>query len=266
MIFQSLHFLLLSAFVISNTFVFAQTLEKITFGVGGNIVYTTSFNSAKGDDQIIGTQQTFRQYADSVRKYEHGRFTSGISVWGTYAIKQKLYIQSGITYINMGFSRTQSNIRFRDRMFPGMGASGRLEELSSSEKSVEYRYRYHYLQIPILINAGLYKARDASKALYLTGGISGNILLKHDMKAVLNQFVIEGKDIFNFDSTGYEGRRLGINILAGVRFETRDADKQRFYIQPQIGFSPFSVSRSPISVMPLYIQISTGLIFTTPKR
>jgi hypothetical protein len=246
-----------------TTILFAQSVDKIKFGIGGNLVYTNSINSSNSDAIVPGTFKTYAKYADSVAQYEKGRYTAGISAWVAYSVSQKLSIQTGLSYLDVGFTRVQSNIQYTDSLFRPLG---RIEELTLTDKTAEYRYRYHYLHIPIMANYSLYSNRNGNHSIFLVGGMAMNVLLKHDMKAVLDQFVIDGEFVHRFDSTGYDGRRLGLNMMAGVRYEFKDEDKQRFFIQPNFGFSPISVTNIPIRVIPVFFQLSGGIIFAPSTR
>lgn len=256
------YFLLLWALIFTQT-LFAQSVEKLKFGFGGNLVYANSLNSSRSNDIVPGTFISYKAYADSVAKLEDGRYSAGVSAWVAYSITQKLSIQTGLSYLDVGFTRVQSNIAYSDSLFRPLG---RVIELSNTDKSAEYRYRYHYLQIPVLANYHLYSNRNGNHAIYLVGGLGLNILLRHDMKAVLNQFVVDGEFVHRFDSTGYDGRRIGLNIMAGVRYEFKDEDKQKFFIQPNFGFSPIGITNTPIRVLPVFIQLTGGIIFAPSTR
>jgi hypothetical protein len=241
----------------------AQSVEKLKFGIGGNLVYANSINSSNSNSVVPGTSKTYKAYADSVAQFEEGRYSAGISAWVAYSVSQKLSIQSGISYLDIGFTRVQSDINVGDRLY---GSLGIVMDLSNVERSVEYRYRYHYLHIPMLVNYNLYSNRNGNHSILLIGGFGMNILLKHDMKAVLDQFSVDGEFVHRFDSTGYEGRRIGMNIMAGVRYEFRDEDKQKFFIQPNFGFSPMSITNTPIRVLPVFFQLTGGIIIAPSTR
>lgn len=241
---------------------FAQSLQKIKIGGSVHANYAMSINSSSSGQALnIYTPQTFSSYADSVRKMETGRLTFGISAMGTYAFNSKWELMAGLSYINIGFQRQQRNIGFGDRLHPGIG-TGKLTEFSNTEKEIDYHYRYQYLQIPVLFNYQIYKADDLAQNYKLTMGISPAILLNHDIKANLRQFVVDNEERFVLDSTGYEGSILSLTINAGLYYDYK-IDKQKvLYIQPLVSYSPFSVSSSPVSANPLFIQLHVGLLFS----
>jgi hypothetical protein len=241
---------------------FGQSLQKIKVGgsIHGN--YAMSINGSSSNQALnIYTPNTFSQYADSVNKMETGRLTFGISAMGTYAFNKNWELMAGLSYINIGFQRQQRNIGFGDRLHPGIG-NGKVTEFSNTEKEVDYHYRYQYIQIPILFNYQLYKSTDFTKNVKLSMGLSPAILINHDIKANLRQFVVDNEERFVIDSTGYEGSILGLTLNGGLYVDYKIDKLKVLYVQPMLSFSPFSVSSSPISANPLFIQLHVGLLFS----
>jgi hypothetical protein len=254
-----MRFLLL--LLLSPNIIYAQTQEKILIGGGAHITFSNAINTSTDKNLVPGKPYTYVQYSESVKQYQSGRVTLGFSAQFQYALSKKRSIQTGLTYLDIGFQRKQEGINFKDSTYPGMG-TGRVEELSGSTKSITYNYRYQYLQIPILVNFIVSQTRDLKYTHRISAGFSTNILLNHDIKAKLDEFVVDGEEVFKFDSTGYEAARFGFNLLFGYKLDIKGEDKQLYYIQPMIGISPISVSTTPLESYPIFLQLNVGMLFS----
>jgi len=244
--------------LITNTSVFSQNFTKYSIGatISGVVTNTMDFSSS---NKIVKGNQTFSQYNDSVSSYKSYRTSIGATLWAHMLINKVWSVQAGIGYIDVGFQRNQTNIQYLDPLFPGIGSKGRLLEKSNSSKSIDYNYRYQYLTIPILFNYDVYASKDFFYKLSITGGVGLNFLMHHDIKANLYQFVVEGKDVYNLDSTGYEGRRLALSMMLGAKGEYRMDKKTIFYIMPVFGLYPIPVTKTEISTLPYYLQLNIGI-------
>jgi hypothetical protein len=239
----------------------AQSQEKMQFGVGAHLIYSSAINSSTDNVNVPGKPYSYSSYSDSINAYQDGRFTLGLSAQLHYALNKKWSIQTGLTYLDIGFDRKQSSINFKDSTYPGMG-TGRIEELSGSTKSITYSYRFQYLQIPLLVNYIVSQTRDLKFTHRISAGFSVNILLNHDIKAKLDEFVVDGEDVFKFDSTGYSAKGFGFNLLFGYKLDLKGADKQIYYIQPVLGISPISVTTAPLKSNPIFLQLNMGMLFS----
>lgn len=239
----------------------SQSQEKMQIGGGACLIYSSAINSSTNNDNVPGKTYSYSSYIDSINAYQDGRFTLGVSAKFHYALNKKWSIQTGLAYLNIGFNRMQSGINFKDSTYPGMG-TGRVEELSGSAKSITYSYRFQYLQIPLLANYIVKQTRDLKFTHRISAGFSANILLNHDIKAKLDEFVVDGEEVFKFDSTGYSAKEFGFNLLFGYKLDIKGADKQIYFIQPMLGISPISVSIAPLKSFPIFLQLNVGMLFS----
>lgn len=240
----------------------AQSRDKLTLGGGVMPLATWSFNTSSSNDPVKkGGTQTFKQYADSVSAHETYRYSFAIGVVGNYLLNQKWSVQFGLSYLDIGFQRQQKDIQFMDYTHPGIG-KGRILDLTSAKRSIDYNYRYQYLQIPAMMNYTFKQSRDYRWLFQVSSGVGVNVLLKHQMTAVLNQFTEDGESEFDIDSTGYEGYRMAVNVFVGAKAEYRYEKKTTLFIQPLLGFYPVSVSASPVNVFPFFFGINLGAVYT----
>lgn len=237
----------------------AQSFTR--FSISGSVHGSvTGCINTSSSNEILSGNQTYAAYVDSTGAFESPRLTIGAAVWAHKFITKRWGIQAGIAYEDVGFDRKQSDIKYLDPLYPGMG-KGKLLELSSGsgEKSVTYSYRYQYLQLPILVHYEVFSSKDFYYKISLTGGMGFNFLLQHQMTAKLDQFVVDGKDRFQFDSTGYNARFFTMNFMMGARGEYRLDKKTIVYAMPIIGLYPFSASSNALKSYPYYMQVILGV-------
>jgi hypothetical protein len=247
--------------LIGTSGVLAQNKLPFTYSASLNPSVSLPINISSSKDPVPGKpDQTYSEYADSVRSFETYKLSLGATVWANYVINRKWSVQAGVGYSETGFTRQQRNITFNATLMPGIG-SGRLQELSNSQKSIDYTYKYQYVTVPVLFNHYMKRSGNFKWSYYVTMGAALNVLLKHEIKAELDQFVVDGKSTFHLDSTGYEGRRVGVNLFVGGRFDYKVDKNIMVFGQPLLTFYPVSVSKTPIQVYPIGLTFNCGITY-----
>ncbi|MFI5221399.1 MAG: outer membrane beta-barrel protein [Bacteroidia bacterium] len=249
-------------FLLNSVLVFAQSKSKWTYGFSANPTFSFTVNTTKSSDLIGSTNQTFTAYNDSVNKNKSYRVSYlNFSGWVNYSPDLKWTFQFGIGYQDIGFQINQNNIKFGDKLYPGVG-SGKLEEKTSASRNISYDFRYHYLHLPLFANYHLFRSKDYRMNIYVSGGIALNVLLKHQITAKLD-FDIDGKNRFNVDSSAYTSSFLSLNIAAmlGARVDYKIDKNFSLMVQPVFGACPFPISSGPISVYPFYFSMQAGIIY-----
>lgn len=234
-------------FLICFPFVsFAQSKQEYYFSatVGGGI--TGAFLSSEANKLPAGLQ-------DGVR------FSPAVHAWFTYSLGNKWDFQTGIGYTDMGFRRTQKDIKLGDETYPGIG-DGKLIELSNSKKDIYYDYRFHYIQIPAWFNYRLYKSKDFRTNYLFTGGIGINALVKHGLTARLQNFTVDGEKKFQLDSTGLKAVPVAATVHLGFKMEHKLDKTTTLIVQPMFNMSPLSVTSSDIKVRPYSLMLHVGVI------
>lgn len=254
---------LFSIFILQSQ---AQTKTKLSFGASVNPLINIAFNQSNSD-QVVNpkTGQTYQSYIDSTKSLETFKLSLGATVWCNYLVAPKWVLQAGVGYSEVGFVRNQKNIQYKDPFYPGMG-TGKLEELSNSEKNIQYRYRFQYLTIPVLFNYSLGRSADYKWNAYFTLGASLNILLNHEMKAQLQNFVIDDVKTFKFDSTGLDARSIVPALFLGSRFDYKVEKGLGVFFQPAVTFYPLSVTSGAIKSNPLGFQMNIGFTYVLGSK
>lgn len=237
----------------------SQSFPRLSYGGSVHGMLTGSFNGSSSG-RLINGSQTYSFYADSVSAHESSRTSLGASVWVHQFLSRKWGIQTGLSYVDVGHNRTQSNIQYMDPLYPGIG-KGKLLELSSGsgEKKIVYSYRYRYLQIPVLAHYELFSSKDFYYKVSMSAGLGVNVLLQHQITAKLEQFVVDGNQTFQLDSSGFKARTLTFNAMLGMRGEYRFDKKTIVYLMPVFSIYPISVSSNEFTARPYYLQFNLGV-------
>ncbi len=248
--------------LMTSTIAPAQSRNKISYGVSLNPTITFPINTTSSNSPLP-TQPglTFKQYADSVKSFETYKLSVGATVWVNYLLNKKWTLQTGIGYSEVGFTREQKDIQLGDKLYPGIGV-GYVTDATSASRSAAYSFKYQYLTVPVLFNYYAKRSSDFKWLYYFTGGAGFNVLVKHQMKAKMNDFVVDGEDVFHIDSTGYEGSPFTVNLFLGGRIEHRISKDLQLFCQPMLTAFPLSVSKTEMKSYPVGLQVNIGLIYS----
>ena len=241
-------------------FTFAQTQENSYFSltVGGGLAGATT-TSESSNMAVPMLRQTYKQYNDSVQSFQSTRLNFSATLWYHHIINSEFTLQTGLGYIDMGWRREQNNLKYGDFTYPGVG-DGRIIENSNTTKSINYDYRFHYLQIPVWINYLAFKSKDFKTTYSFTGGLTGNVLLKHALTARLDGFTVDSKSKFQLDSSGYDARTFNMQFNIGMRVEHKLEKNITAIIQPMYSIHPFSATNEPISARLYGMMLHVGVV------
>lgn len=245
----------------------AQSRTKFGIGFSANPSITWS-DPYSNSNRIANSwlNQTYPQYIDSIRAFERYKRNLGFTLNGSYNVNTNLQLQVGIGYNEVGFVREQNNIQYLDSLYPGIGNGIVLENSNTgAEKKIEYRYRYQYLQVPIQVNYLVNRSKDYLWNTYLMVGVAANILVKHEIKAKLYQFAVDGVNVHYIDSTGYDPKSFTMNAFLGARFEYKIDKEWSAYAQPMFTIFPFSVSNAPLQNRIWGAQLNIGVQYAITK-
>ncbi len=243
-------------------FTFAQTQENSYFSltVGGGLAGATT-TSESSNMAVPMLRQTYMQYNDSVQSFQSTRLNFSATLWYHHIINSEFTLQTGLGYIDMGWRREQNNLKYGDFTYPGVG-DGRIIENSNTTKNINYDYRFHYLQIPVWINYLAFKSKDFKTTYSFTGGLTGNVLLKHALTAKLDGFTLDSKSKFQLDSTGYDARTFNMQFNIGLRVEHKLEKNITAIIQPMYSIHPFSATNEPISAKLYGMMLNIGVVLS----
>lgn len=260
--------LLVLVIVLCSKFISAQISTKWGFGASLNPMMTGALNYSSSNE-MMDTIQNYKMYCDSISTKENWHTTIGISGFVTYQFSKKLKIQTGITYLNVGHQRPLKNLQYSNKTYNGIGSgfnNGVIQEQTNIERNIDLNYRYQYLQIPVLFNYHIKRSGDFLINYSLTAGFGIDILLNHDIHAVLGEgFTIDDIKEFFIDSTGFKANPIAINFMLGSTIGYKISKKIDFLFQPMIGFFPMSVSSNQIKALPWYVSANVGFVYSFVK-
>lgn len=230
----------------------AQSKTNLSYGAG----------VSAGVGSAIIQSDAYKNYMDTTKSSGGFHFNKGATVWLSYSLGKHADLQFGAGYQQTGFTREQSGLTFKNYTYPGIG-TGTVMDQSNTKKGISYDYRFHYLQLPVLYNAYLFRSADFKWFTHFTAGITPQILLNHQLVAkTIPGYSIEGKDRFVIDSTGFSARTLAVSLQVGMLMEYRETKHKAYFIQPVIGIYPISVSKSGNAALPYFIQVNVGMLFS----
>ncbi len=255
--------------VYSNCFAQKNSISKFNFYATIGTVFNGSINSSTSSKMTNGSQ-TFKQYQDSASSKETWRLTFSPQVGIIYLLSKNVDFQFGLGYLILGHQRQLNNLHYKDPTYPGIGSgdgNGVIIENTNAERNIDLNYRYQYLQIPLILNYHLnLRSLSQNFKIALSGGVGVNILMKHDINAILSSgFKIDEKSSFSVDSTGYKASPISANIMIGAMMDYNYSKQIKFVLQPMLGFFPLSVSSQDLEARPWFVNINIGAIYTLDK-
>ena len=243
----------------SHCFAQKNTISRINFYATIGSVFNGSINSS--------TIDKLAKYQDSIASSETWRLTFSPQIGIIYKLSRDLDFQFGLGYIVLGHQRTLANLKYKDVTFPGIGSglgNGKIIDNTNGERSINLNYRYHYLQVPLILNYHLnFRSLTPKVKIALSGGIGLNVLLKHDINAVLSTgFKIDEKSSFSLDSTGYSASIFTPNLMLGTMVDYNYSKQIKFVLQPMLGYYPLSVTNKDLAAKPWFVNFNLGVIYT----
>lgn len=225
----------------------AQSASDYTYGI--------SFGPHINGAIIKGT--SWDSYLDSSNSSQAIKFGAQANLWFFKSLGKESDLQVGLGFADYGFDRVQKNLAFKALTYPGIG-TGMVEDLSNSEKQINYHYKFQYLQLPVLWNAQLYRAPNFKYRVYFTGGLALNVLLRHRLVAeTITGYSIEGNTKFVLDSSGFKGSPVALQLNGGLKMEYK-MENGRFFFQPLFNFFPLSISSGDRKTYPLGLIVHIG--------
>ncbi|MFY8021799.1 MAG: hypothetical protein ACOVP1_11395 [Bacteroidia bacterium] len=230
----------------------AQSNSEYSFGI--SLTPSSSYALINGG--------SWTNYLDSSNSNQVLKNSLQVHAWVNKAIGKEMEFQIGLGYANIGFRRNQENLKFKAYTYPGI-ATGMVEDLSGSEKQINYFYQFRYLQIPVLMNLQLARSKDFKYRYSFTGGLTLNALLQHRIIAeTIKGYYIDGQTKFTLDSTGFQARPLSLQLNLGMKADFKIDKKTKGFVQPMLAFYPISISSAERTINPFMFLLSFGINYS----
>jgi len=212
--------LLLFPFFSEGQFYESTENSRIDLGYSFAPEYSYRFLKSNSNDQWI---------VDNYDSLEFSKFGYSIGINGVYNIKSNFSISSAVLLSNKGF-RTKKDL---------------------TPSLINYIINYYYLDIPIKVN--YYFLTDKFR-LYVTGGLSTNVFLKH---IFITKREGDNEELRFTDNSSISKINLGINT--GIGFDINLTDKWYFKMECLYKQSITPIGNTPIKKY--FYSISPNLGF-----
>jgi hypothetical protein len=208
------------AFLLCCTGAFSQAKEK-QIGVGAQPFY-----SGRIWLQSPGGSKTI----DSLNKADRGMIGISPQLWFFAEMGRKLTLQTGLSYGLHGFRRRSPEIRPGDRPHPGLPLF--TDHVHGDPRYIDFMYRVHYLQMPVLFNIELLSLRKSISVKYFfSPGITLGFRTYNKTVAHTRGFGYDGKNRIVLNNI-YQTNPLNVQLHLAGRLEYRLDGKYRTHFQP----------------------------------
>ncbi len=232
--------------------------SKQDFEIGFSLAPAINSNQVSGND--------WTAYLKRTKSEMQSHFTIQAHVWVKKSIGKKSDVQLGLGYADLAFERLQSNLLFLDSTYKGIG-TGVIPDKSSADKRITYTYHFRNLQVPVIWNALIGHTKDYRYKFYSSAGLVFNVLMAHSLKAETAQgYLIDSQSEFQLDSSGFTPNRLNLNFQIGLKCVYKLDKEKSIFIQPILGYFPFSITSGNTSVNPILLQVNAGIMIPFDKK
>jgi len=232
--------------------------SKQDFELGLSVAPAVNFCQLKGTE--------WESYTNSSKSSVSNHMGLQAHAWIKKSIGKNSDVQIGLGYANLGFERIQQNLQLSDKTYPGIG-SGVIPDVSSMEKKITYTYHFRNFQIPIIWNSLVGHSKDFRIKFYASAGAVLNTLLSHSLVAETAQgYLIDSQSKFQLDSSGFNPNRISLAFQLGLKGVYKLDKNKSLFVQPLIGYFPFSITSSSTSVNPILLQVNIGLMLPFERK
>jgi hypothetical protein len=246
------------------SFAFLLFLFKVNGQSKQNFELGLSVAPAVNFCQVKGTE--WESYINSSKSSVSNYISLQVHAWIKKSIGKNSNVQIGLGYADLGFERLQQNLQLSDRTYPGIG-SGVIPDVSSMEKKITYTYHFRNLQLPIIWNGLVGHSKDFRIKFYASAGAVLNTLLSHSLVAETAQgYLIDSQSKFQLDSSGFNPNRINLAFQVGLKGVYKLDKNKSLFVQPLIGYFPFSITSSSTSVNPILLQVNVGLMLPFERK
>ena len=137
---------------------------------------------------------------------------------------------------------------------------------TNTRKDINYDYRFHYLEIPVLFNYKVARSKDFKSDYMITGGVNLDVLLKHRLTARLENFTVDGEKKYQLDSTGMKANAVAASLSIGARLEHKLDKSTTLIIHPVFNYYPLSVTQSDVKITPYMLMVHAGVVINIRSK
>lgn len=202
---------------------------------------------------------------DSLRKTDKYKVGFGGGVQLGFTTFSKWYFSVGAEYRENGYRRRVSGYKFRD----SVRYLGTIESTfdNSQGNFLTYRFRYHYIQVPVMVHYSL-NTRDRQYDdlnSFISFGIAPAWLIRNNYFTRIYGWSINEETTFTGEDVQYINNTFGMNVMLGARFQYKALDPLYFTAEPMLNFSVMSQIGGGLAMYPLSLGVQAGLHYSFNK-
>lgn len=180
----------------------------------------------------VWLQEKTAGYADSVGNLDRPAIHFSPQVYFLFPLKGSKVLQVGVAYQTTAFNRRSKLIQFGDQLHPEMPRF--VDFVQGPERYVDFTYRNHYLQIPVIMNWELRTSRSKpTERYFFQAGLLPGALMSGKTIARTRGFGYDGSNRFKLNSI-YDQPGFNVSAVFGVRMEFRLDETYRLQVQPNL--------------------------------
>ena len=250
--------IVLYCFIQSLLCIEIKAQSKQDFEMGFSLAPAINSNQVSGND--------WEAYLKSAKSEMQNHYTIQAHAWVKKSIGKKSDVQLGLGYADLAFERLQSDLKYADPTYKGIG-TGVIPDKSSADKRITYTYHFRNLQVPVIWNALIGHTKDYRYKFYSSAGLIFNVLMSHALEAETAQgYLIDSQSKFQLDSSGFTPNRLSLNLQIGLKCVYKLDKEKSIFIQPLLAYFPFSITSENTTVNPLLFQVNAGIMIPFDQK
>lgn len=185
---------------------------------------------------------TSADFKDSLGSMDRVRHNWGGGLKALIFIDKFTYLQVGVEYKGLSFTRVREDLQFHDTVHPEIG---RIWDLSQTvlSKDAYFHHKYRYFSVPVIYQKAFTKRKVHPKMqFYLATGLNFDFLFTDDTRVVLNGWTVSNESLFRIPND-YTASSFNVGLDLGARFEYLLNERSTFSVQPAFKYPFLSTAK-----------------------
>ena len=188
---------------------------------------------------------TSSDYKDSLGKMDRGRHNWGGGLKTLLFIDKYTYLQIGVEYKGISFTRVREDLQFHDTVHPEIG---RIWDLSQTvlSKDAFFYHKYRYLSVPVIYQKAFSRKKIHPKMqFYFASGLNFDFLFTDETRVTLYGWSVGGESMFKIPND-YTSSTFNLTLDLGGRFEYLLNERSSFSVQPAFKYPLLSTAKDDL--------------------
>ncbi len=227
---------------------FAQE-KKSKFSLSAFISPTVAHRILRADNSV---PDAIKEVYNDIETPKLG-YSAGLLA--SYAVHEKVRIQTGISFSNNGYLFKKNDLTFGNQ-FNGTGFDPALFP-NGMPDAIKIVYQHYYIDVPVQVKYTFLKKKKLS--FYAVAGTEANFNLSN--KKTVTFWYEDDKDRETTDDNlngGYEYRKYNCSVTGGVGMDIALGSKVNIFVQPTYRQMLFSIVDAPLERRLYSVGLATG--------